>query len=128
MTQQFRMAKSEMKSLFTSWLRWFRHGVRILVAGFGAYFIVALCAFLPSLLLEIRHPVASWAFLFAVPLVWLAGIALFGYLFTKLYSHTTWCTQAITDIKKNDWESARSVTRPSGPTMPDFANHKNPTP
>jgi hypothetical protein len=117
-----------MKTLFTSWFRWFWHGVRILVAGFGAYFIVALCAFLPRLLLEIRHPIASWAFLVAAPLVWLAGIALFGYLFTKLYSHTTWCTQAIADIKKNDRKPARSVTRPSGPIVPDLATHDRPTP
>ena len=91
--------------LFRQWMRWLAHGVRILVGGFGAYLIIAI----PIGLFNLLSDASSGGLFASVGLVLLglflipSSIAAFGFLFTKLYTATTWGHNA-----RNELENGRN--------------------
>jgi hypothetical protein len=101
-----------MKAALFNALLWFRHGIRILVSGFCAYVIVGLAIGLPMKFLDSSNPylqvLGVVCALVGIP----AGIALFGYLFTRFYTYTTWGHKAAQDMK------TRQGTTLSRPTLP----------
>lgn len=90
-------------------LKWFCHGVKIIAGGFGAYLVASLPFFMIKVVLDMLSDdwplgaVIALLALLAIPLC----IAGFGFLFTKLYSNSTWGHDAIRDMKEN--ESSGSI-------------------
>lgn len=102
-----------MKTTLLNALRWFGHGIRILIAGFGAYLIVALAIGIPLKLLDSSNPVLLGLGLICALICVPIGIALFGYLFTKCYTYTTWGHQAAQDMKSREGCDRDGFTPPT---------------
>ena len=90
-------------------MRWFRHGLRIFAGGFLAYLIAALAFSLPVQLIERTNLAVAWIGVGCAVVAIPVGIALFGYLFTKFYTHTTWGYEAAQDMKARDRPSLNAA-------------------
>jgi len=85
-------------------VKWFCHGLKIIAGGFGAYIVASLPFVIIKVIAEI--PSDDWPLgaiiallaLIALPL----SIAGFGFLFTKLYSNSTWGYDAVQDMKEHE--------------------------
>lgn len=69
---------------------------------FAAYLAVIIPIGVTNLVIELC-PV-TWLYLFLVifVLMFFGSVALFGYVFTRLYTYSTWGHEAVKDMSKND--------------------------
>ena len=100
-----------MRQILQSWWRWLLHGSRVLSCLFAAYLVVMIPISVVSLLMELCP--APWNLLMLVGLliVIIVSVSLFGYSFTRLYTHSTWGHDANVDMKRHLNPSCRQDTK-----------------
>lgn len=89
-----------MKPFIINWLKWFRHGIKVLLASTAAVLVIAIPYGIIKMAIESGQQalqmLGALSLLLFIPL----SIAWFGYLFTKLYTATTWGHDATKDLKR----------------------------
>jgi len=90
-----------MRTTFKTGWKWFLHGIKILVGGLAAYLISAVPFGLLNMAFKLSPggPVSALIIAAVAAILIPACIALFGYLFTRLYTGTTWGHDAVRDLE-----------------------------
>jgi hypothetical protein len=88
-----------MKPIIINWLKWFQHGIKVLLASTAAFLVIAIPHGIIKMAIGSGQQALQMLGALSLRLFILLSIAWFGYLFTKLYTATTWGHDATKDIK-----------------------------